>query len=382
MKEDKTKDPIYQKGNSKRSKTIIKTGVVGIATNVTLVVFKIVVGLLSNSIAIILDALNNLSDVLSSIITIVGMKLALKPADKEHPMGHGRVEYLSATLISAIIITAGIIAIVESIKKIITPLETHYTLITFVVVGIAIITKIVLGRYTKNIGDKVNSSSLVASGTDALFDAVVSTATLVGAGITLLWGINIDGWIGAIISIVMVKAGLDILTGTINSILGDRIDPEFSHKIKNMVRTLDHVLDCADLVVNRYGPETMIGSIDIEVSDKLSPRDIYHTTLMVKEKLQNEFGILATVGIYVKNTKPGPELNFEKEITDLMLAQKHVLGIHGFYTDLKRKKVTMDIIKDFEVINTKTFKDNLVAILEQQNPDFDYFIWLDTDFSD
>lgn len=382
MKEDKTKDPIYQKGNSKRSKTIVKTGVVGIATNVILAAFKIVVGLLSNSIAIILDALNNLSDVLSSVITIVGMKLALKPADKKHPMGHGRVEYLGATLIAAIIITAGIISIVESIQKIITPLETHYTLVTFIIVGIAIITKIILGRYTKEVGKKVNSSSLVASGTDALFDAVISAATLIGAGITLLWGINLDGWIGAIISLVMVKAGYDLLTETINSILGERLDPELSQKIKQTVRTVDHVLDCADLVVNRYGPETMIGSIDIEVSDKLSPMYIYRTTLKVKEKLQDEFGILTTVGIYVKNTKPGPELNFEKEITDLMLAQKHVLGIHGFYADLKRKKVTMDIIKDFEVINTKTFKDNLVAILEKQNPDFDYFIWLDTDFSD
>ena len=169
-----------------RKQEINKAGIVGILTNVLLAAFKVIVGLLSNSIAIILDALNNLSDALSSIITIVGMKLASIPPNEKHPLGYGRIEYLSATIISSIVIATGVTSFIESIKKIINPVTTNYTLITFIIVGAAIVTKIILGRYTTRVGKKVNSASLIASGADAIFDSVISFSTIVGATITLL----------------------------------------------------------------------------------------------------------------------------------------------------------------------------------------------------
>ena len=164
-----------------RDQQIIKTSIIGIISNVLLSIFKLIIGLLSSSIAIVMDAINNLSDALSSIITIVGMKLALKPADNKHPLGHGRIEYLSALIVASIVFFAGATSLVEAVKKIINPTTTTYTFLMLIIISIAIIVKLVLGNYTKSVGKKVNSTALVASGSDAFFDAIVSASTLIAA---------------------------------------------------------------------------------------------------------------------------------------------------------------------------------------------------------
>lgn len=365
-----------------RNQEIVRAGVIGIVTNVLLASLKAVVGLLSNSIAIILDSLNNLSDALSSVITIIGLKLSLKRANKKHPLGYGRIEYLSAILIAGLVIFAGVSSVFESIKKIIHPVNTNYTLITFIIISIAIIAKLLLGSYTKRVGKKVNSDSLIASGADAFFDSVISFSTLVGAGITVFFGINLDGWIGSIIALVMIKAGLGILMDTLNRILGERIDGEYSKKIKSSISEIDGVLGAYDLIIHNYGPETMIGSVDIEVNDKLGSMWIYRLTLLVKNKIYNEFGIILNVGIYVKNTQPGPELDFENEIKKIIYEENHVIEVHGFYVDLNRKVATMDIVKDFKVEDNDEFVNNILKKIKEAHPDITYNIQLDTDYSD
>lgn len=154
-----------------RNAVIIKTSIIGIATNVLLAIFKAIVGLLANSIAVVLDAINNLSDAMSSIITIVGTKLAGKSPDKKHPLGYGRVEYLSATLISFIVLYAGIASLRESIKTIISPTKPDYSTLTLVIIIVGVVTKIILGRYVKSVGVKMNSASLINSGEDATLDS-------------------------------------------------------------------------------------------------------------------------------------------------------------------------------------------------------------------
>ncbi|MFR2158092.1 MAG: cation diffusion facilitator family transporter [Evtepia gabavorous] len=164
-----------------RDRLIVRTSLVAIGTNLCLVAFKMAVGLLANSIAIVLDAMNNLSDALSSVITILGTKLAGRPPDKKHPFGYGRMEYLTGILIAGIILFAGVNFAVTSVQKIITPDLPHYSLLTVGIVAVAIVTKLLLGAYTKKMGRKTGSDALVASGTDATFDAVISAGTLVGA---------------------------------------------------------------------------------------------------------------------------------------------------------------------------------------------------------
>ena len=182
-----------------RDKIIVRTSIIGILANAFLAAFKAVIGVITGSIAIMLDAVNNLSDALSSVITIIGTKLASKKPSKKHPFGHGRVEYLTAAVISIIVLYAGVTSLVESVKKIIRPETPSYTTVSLVIIAVAVVVKIVLGRYVKGVGEKVKSDSLIASGKDAMFDSIISASTLVAAVIFLLSGLSLEAWLGAVI---------------------------------------------------------------------------------------------------------------------------------------------------------------------------------------
>ena len=183
-----------------RHRTIVVASIIGILANLLLVIFKAIVGLLSNSIAIILDAVNNFSDMLSSLVTIAGSHFANLSPDREHPMGHGRSEYLSAAVVAIIIMYIGFTAFIESIKKIIIPESPDYSLTTVAVMVVAIIVKIVLGIYVYRVGRKVDSDSLAGSGKDALFDSLISLTTLVAAGIFVLTGFSVEAYLAVGIS--------------------------------------------------------------------------------------------------------------------------------------------------------------------------------------
>ena len=215
-----------------RSQKIIRTSIIGIVANVLLAAFKAIVGVLANSVAIIMDAVNNLSDALSSVITIVGTKLSERPADREHPFGFGRVEYFSAIIIAVIVLSAGITSLIESVKKIFEPTEPEYTTVTLTVIVVAIVVKLILGLFVKKQGEQLNSDALIASGSDALFDAVITLATLISAGIMLLWQVSLDGILGALISVVIIKAGFEMLASPVNELLGARISPDLLKAIK------------------------------------------------------------------------------------------------------------------------------------------------------
>ena len=206
-----------------REKTIIRTSIIGISANIFLSAFKAFVGIITNSIAIIMDSVNNLSDALSSVITIVGTKLAGKPADKKHPFGHGRVEYLTALVIAVIILYAGFTACIESVKKIINPVTPDYNTASIVIISVAVVVKIVLGLYVKASGKKVNSDSLIASGQDALMDSIISASTIIAAVVFLIWHISLEAYLGVLISFAIIKAGIETLRETISKILGERV---------------------------------------------------------------------------------------------------------------------------------------------------------------
>ena len=185
-----------------RERIIIKTSVIGIITNVLLAAFKAVIGLAVHSIAVVLDAVNNLSDVVSSVVTIIGTKLAAKAPDRKHPMGHGRIEYVTQMIVASIVLYAGVASLKESIKKIITPTKPQYTTVSLVIIFVAIIVKLILGTYVKKKGKEVNSGSLIASGSDALFDAILSTSVLITAIFFIMTKISLEAYLGVIISVI------------------------------------------------------------------------------------------------------------------------------------------------------------------------------------
>jgi len=333
-----------------RDKVIIKTSIIGILTNVLLAAFKAFVGIVSNSIAVILDAVNNLSDALSSIITIVGTKLAGKLPDKKHPLGYGRIEYLTAMIVSGIVLYAGITSAVESVKKIISPETPDYSMTSLIIIAVAVVVKIVLGKYVKSQGEKVNSGSLVASGSDALFDAILSASVLLSAIVFIVMGYSLEAYVGVVISGFIIKSGIEMMRDTLNEILGTRADKDITNKIKHLLSQLPKVRGVYDLIMYNYGPDKYYASVHLEVPDTMTAKEIDGLTRKIETKIYEETGvILAGVGIYAYNTKNDEAMKIEKDVVKKVMKHKWAVQVHGFYLDIKAKRMRFDVVMSFDI---------------------------------
>ena len=369
--------------DNQREKTIIKTSIIGIIANVLLAAFKAVIGLMSNSIAIVLDAVNNISDAGSSIITIIGTKLAGKEPDKKHPFGYGRIEYLSAMIISVIVLYAGITSFVESVKQILHPETPDYRTVSLIIVAVAVLVKILLGRYVKSVGVRVNSNSLVNSGEDAILDSVISASTLVAAGVFLIFHISLEAWLGAIISIVIIKSGIDMLKETISQILGEQNDLELAKSIKHTVTGFPGVQGAYDLVLNNYGPDTWNGSIHIEIPDTYSADQIDLLIRDIQTRVFKEHHVILTaVGVYSVNTRDQEVIEAYKKVKEIVLAHPHVKQIHGFYLIKEEKAMRFDLVISFDAGDRRAVFDEVVAGVQKEYPDYRLVTAIDTDFAE
>lgn len=367
---------------SERDRIIVRTGMVGIGTNLVLSAFKAAIGVISGSIAVVLDAVNNLSDALSSIITIIGVKLAAKPADKEHPLGYGRVEYLSAMIIAGIVLAAGFTSLIESGKKLMSPSEVSYSALSLLVIAVAVAAKIVLGLYTKQKGKETDSDSLIASGSDAMFDSIISLSTLVSAAISIIWGLNLDGLFGIVISAVIIKAGIGMLMDTLDDILGKRADAELVHNLKSDIAKVPGVLGVYDLLLDSYGPSKLAGSVHVEVEDDMKASDIDELSRKITLLVIRKYGIYLTVGIYAVPALESSWHEKYQELRSAISSQKGVLQMHGFHVDEERKIVFFDVVRSFEIKEVKPWLENLRKLAGEIIPDYAIHITADTDFSD
>ena len=383
MDNEKNNKPEIPADSASRSGKIIKTSAIGIAANVFLAAFKAAVGLMSNSIAIILDAVNNISDAASSLITIIGAKLAGKQPDKKHPFGHGRAEYLSSLVISIIILYAGITSLTESIKKIIEPATAEYSTPTLVIVGVAVVVKIVLGLYVRKTGKALNSDSLVNSGTDALFDSIISASTLAAAAIYLIWGISLEAWLGAVISLIIIKSGVGMLRETLSKILGEGTDAAFSREIKATAAAFPGVLGVYDLVVHDYGPDTFQGSLHIEVPDTLTANDVDELTRAISAEVYCRHNVILTaVSVYSRNTTDELTVKTRETVENAVMSEKHIIGMHGFHMNAEEKTMRFDIVVSFYSENRNATYAAAVEKVKKLFPDYSLQVVMDTDYSE
>ncbi len=365
-----------------REKVIVRTSIIGIVTNVLLAAFKAVVGLVTRSIAVTLDAVNNLSDALSSVVTVIGAKLGARKPDKKHPLGHGRVEYLSSMIVAAIVLYAGFTALVESVKKIIHPEPAEYSAVSLVIIAVAIVVKLLLGRYVKAQGEKVNSSALIASGSDASFDAILSASVLASAVIYLLWGVSLEPWVGAVIACFIIKAGIEMLSDTLSDIIGRRGDPEVSRKIKELLNEEPAVRGAYDLNLFNYGPNTYYGSVHVELPDTMTVEEVDRLTRRVELKVYQQTGVILTgVGVYSYNTTNEEAARIRNRVQQTVLAHDWALQMHGFYADTEKKTIRFDVVVSFDV-DRKEALQTLTREMQALYPDYALQIVPDVDATD
>ncbi|MBQ5937335.1 MAG: cation transporter [Bacteroidaceae bacterium] len=365
-----------------RSQEIIRTSWIGIAANVLLAGFKAAVGLLASSVAIVMDAVNNLSDALSSVITIVGTKLSQRPPDRKHPFGFGRVEYFSAIIIAVIVLSAGITSLIESVKKIFNPSEPTYTTLTLVVIVVAIAVKLILGQYVKRKGEQLKSDALIASGSDALFDAVITLATLVSAGVMLLWGFSLDGILGALISLVIIKAGIEMLASPVNELLGKSISAELTNQIKKEVSEFEGVHGVYDLILHNYGPDIQIGSLHINVYDTMSAHEIHGLTRKITMQMIERHNIVMTVGVYAIATGENRRAELQTKVMQMLAAHPEIVQVHGFYYSKQDNMLSVDVVPDISVHDEAAFVGQLTAELQPLVPDKQVVIVVDHNYSE
>lgn len=367
----------------KREKKIITTSIIGIVANVFLAAFKAAVGLLSRSVSVVLDAVNNLTDAMSSLVTIIGTKLAGRAPDRKHPLGHGRIEYLSTMIISVLVLYAGITSLIESIKKIITPETPDYSLASLIIISVAVLVKILLGLYVRKTGKTVRSDALVASGTDALFDSIISASVLIAAILYLIFKISLEAWLGVVISLFIIKSGFEMLRDATSEILGKRVDPEIARRVRESVTSFPEVQGAFDLVIHNYGPEKLLGSIHIAVPEEMTAEELDTLERRISAKVYKDTEVAMTgVSVYAVNKSKHRSGSIEAEIRTLLDEYPEVIEMHGFHLDEKDRVIQFDIIIDFAVKRRDLMYQRILEEVEKKYPDYRIFITLDSDISD
>ncbi len=278
-----------------REKIGTQASIAGIAVNTGLFILKFLLGTMMRSMAVIADGFNNLSDVASSIVSLIGFRVAGKKPDAKHPFGYGRIEYISALVVSFLILTTGLSVIKDSFSSIFKPTELTVTTIGFIGLLISIIAKIILGLYTKRLGKKINSVSLIASGTDALNDVIVTLATIVSIVVFRFFKVNIDGYIGCIVALFIIKAGIEVVVDALGPLLGQPADKEIVDKIEELILAGKGIVGVHDLVVHNYGPGRVFASAHAEIPSDCDLLKMHEIIDQIENTIYNELNIEITI---------------------------------------------------------------------------------------
>lgn len=365
--------------NKSRTSDIIRTSMLGIAGNVFLTIIKVIVGIAAGSVAIVLDALNSLTDAVSSIVTIIGAKIASMRPTRKHPQGYGRVEYITSILISIIILFAGVASLYESVTRIIHPREPDYRIVTLTVLIIAILVKIALGVIFVRRGKRINSQPLSASGIDALYDAFLTGGTLASALICMIWKIDLDGWVGAVISVFILKAGIDILKSAISPIVGERPSPTLVKELRATISSHKEVRGVYDMFIDSFGPEITFAAAHIEVDDELRASEIHRLTRDISEDVYNKYNVSITLGIYATSSSK-EYAPIRKYLQEEIKGHPEILQMHAFYVERETKRVDFDLVIDFNV-DPKTVTTHVVDMLQKKFPDYKFNVVADYDYT-
>ncbi len=303
---------------------------VGIACNVLLSLAKMMVGMLLHSVSVMADAFNNLSDAGSSIIGLVGVKMAEKPADEDHPFGHGRIEYVAALIVAFLVIEVGFTFFKDSISKIRHPEELRFQMVSIVILGMSILVKLWLGMFNKKLGKKIDSQVMMATAADSLGDVIATAATVVSIVFWKVTGINIDGFVGLGVSLVVMWAGIGIARDTLEPLIGEATTPEDYRRIKKFVEKYDGIMGSHDLIVHNYGPGRSMASIHAEVPNNVSIEVSHEIIDRIERDAAKELGIFLVIHMDPLETEDQTVLKVRKKTEKAVEELDSRCSIHDF----------------------------------------------------
>ena len=361
-------------------------GIIGILVNVVLFTIKLSVGLITSSISITADAFNNLSDAASSIITILGFKLSSMPADKEHPFGHGRIEYISALIVAFMVMLVGIQFIKSSFQKIINPDIVVFELIPFILLLVSILLKVWLSRFNKHIGDTINSSALKAASVDALGDVFTSSCVAISFLAAKFTSIPIDGYMGMGVALFIVYSGFNLVKETLNPLLGEAPDPELVNAINEKVMSYDNILGTHDLIIHNYGPGRCMCSIHAEIPSDISLVKIHEIIDKAERDISNELNIYLVIHIDPICIIEGEVKEIYDYIQDYLNNFEYVDSIHDFRVigEGEYKNIIFDVVIDTSKkisLSDGEIKSNINDHIQKVHPDYRTLITVDKHYT-
>ncbi len=366
----------YQNTDDTRVRTAYGTlaGVTGIICNFFLFAVKLSVGLVMMSMAVIADAFNNLSDAASSVISLVAMRVAGKPSDKDHPFGHGRMEYIAALLISVLIIAVGLEFLKSSVEKIRHPEALNFSAAALAFLVISVAVKLWMYFFNRKIGGRIGSEVMNATATDSLFDAVTTTLTLVSIGVYFLFDVNIDGIAGLIVSFVVIYAGIGIVRDTVKPLLGEAMDPELAGKIEKIVEGVDGVAGAHDLIIHSYGPNRYIATIHVEVSVKHTLEEGHNIADAAEKKVLDQLGVVLVVHVDPVELFDSRVLKIRNEVTRVLNILDEELKFHDFRVSFEGEKalISFDLVVPYSYSEEQEHKvaRQVASLMKEINPDY------------
>ena len=347
------------------------SSIVGIICNVILFCAKLLIGLLAGSISVMADAFNNLSDAASSIVGLVGVKMAEKPADKDHPFGHGRIEYISAFIVAFIVIQVGFSLFKTSVGKIFHPEDMTFSWIAIVILILSIGVKLWLALFNRKLGKRINSKVLLATSTDALGDVIATSSTILSMAVYGILSVNIDGIVGIAVSLVVMYAGLNIAKDTLAPLIGEAIDPKLYREITNFVESFDGIEGTHDLIIHNYGSSRSMASIHAEVPNDVDIEVSHEIIDRIEREAGRRFGMLLVIHMDPIETHDQRVQEFHQMVKEVLEELDSRLKFHDFRVVYGKDHVNLifDLVvpREYNEAVQETLKTKISAMVRERD---------------
>ena len=364
----------YQQTEAVQVRTAYGTlsSMVGIFCNVLLFGAKLLIGLLINSISVMADAFNNLSDAASSIIGFIGVKMAEKPADDDHPFGHGRIEYIAAFIVAFIVIQVGFSLFKTSLNKILNPESMSFKWISIVILSLSVAVKLWLSLFNRTLGKRINSKVMLATAADAMGDVVTTSATMLSIAVFGIFGVNIDGIVGIAVSVVVMIAGVNIAKDTLAPLIGEAIDPQLYEQISNFVESFEGILGTHDLIVHNYGPSKSMAPIHAEVPNDVNVERSHEVIDQIEHEAARRFGLLLVIHMDPVETHDGRIREFRDMLGEVLTELDSRLSFHDFrmVDGVEHINLIFDLVvpREYKAAVQDNLKARISAAVRKRDP--------------
>lgn len=365
---------------AERTGIINRTAILGIVVNVLIAGVKIAAGLLASSIAIVSEGVNNAADALTSVLTMVGTRLAGRHPDAKHPFGYGRIEYLTGLVVAVVIIVSGVQMLIESVKLIFRPEELSISYVSLTIVAVSAVVKFFLGLYTIARGRVAKSDALVGVGLECRGDSYISIITIGVAVVFLLTGVSLDAYAGVVMSAIILKAGVEVLLKIVSELIGRPGEKELATKIYQLVRATPGVVGAADMMLHNYGPNAWSGSVNVEIDHAKSVSEVYAMLHELQLGIMHEEHVTMVFGVYAVDDDHVETRRIRRTILEYVKAHEHVKSFHAVYLEPGTNRLYCDLVVDYELADWGALRADFLDYMKAKVPGRDVVLTVETEF--